>query len=138
MRLASRRGSWQIVQGVTVSRLPQLPHSTILAAASLSAAAKGSSSSARRLSRAKAALRAERDPRPGNRANRPTNRSISLPDDFLLIVRVRARPTPRLYPGRRLEKLQSGRQRQAPGDLLHLGLHRGLDLALGVLQGGHD
>jgi len=41
-------------------------------------------------------LRAERDPSPGKRANRPTSRSISLPADFLLMVSNHARQSPTL------------------------------------------
>ena len=71
------------LQGVTVSMLPQRWQVTILAAASASAAASGSSRSVRRFSSASAALRAERVPSPGSRPRHWISRSISGPAIFL-------------------------------------------------------
>ena len=75
--------------------LPQFGHSTIFCAASVSAAASGSSRSARFLSSVSAALRAERCPSPGSRASSPISRSISVPAVFLLMM-LRTVPSPHL------------------------------------------
>src|SRR5262245_43157070 len=143
MRLGSRRGSWQIVQGLTVSMLPQLGQGMIFCAASLRAAASGWSRSSRRLMRASAALRAERCPSPGSRASSAISRSISAPDDFLLMWARLAAAGPLFLrapcgQARSSEQLQARRKGQTTGDFTHLGLHGRFGLGLGVLEGGED
>ena len=78
---ASRVPSEQTVQGSRVSRAPQVVQARTLAAASARASARGVMSCSRRLSRVRAARRAERGPNPGRRDRRLISLSISGPAD---------------------------------------------------------
>ena len=78
MTAGSRRGSRQMAQGSSVSRLPQIGAGAgSLAAASASAVASGCIRVSRFFSRCSAARRAERGPRPGSRPSSWISRSMS-------------------------------------------------------------
>src|SRR6185312_1178601 len=116
----SRRGSVHNVQGFWVSILPQVVQTWILSIATSSAAASGVISASRFLIRCSAARRAERGPRPGNRASNWIRRSISGP----------------ATPAAILSETQPGRQTEAAGQTLHFLLHGGFRLAPRVIVRG--
>src|SRR3954469_7214760 len=104
--------------------LPQVRHTWILSIAVWIAAASGLISCSRFLIRCSAARLAERGPSPGRRASSWIRRSISGPATD--------------WGTRTSEQLQSGRQRQAFRDLLHLLLGGAIGLLAGVVEGRDD
>src|SRR6201991_2441233 len=118
MIAGSRRKSVHTVQGFWVSILPQVLQTSILSIATCSALVSGVISASRFLIRCSAARRAERGPSPGSRASNWIRRSISGP---ATAVGMSAEAQPR-------------RQLQAPGQRLHLLLHRRFRLAARVAE----
>src|SRR5690348_1490031 len=119
MAESSRRGSVHNVQGFCVSMLPQIRHTEIFSMAVCKAAANGAINSSRFFIRNNAARRAERGPRPGNRASNAIRRSISGPAEMAGIKQLS-------------KQFQARRQRQPAGQRLHFFLEHGLELAARV------
>src|SRR5690606_7409016 len=135
---AARRTSLQMVQGSTVSTLPQQEQTRTFSSASPMARLRGANSCSFFLIRCKAARRAERGPSPGTLARSWISRSISGP-----AIRLDMEPSHAVRKGtgglkaallnqeigscQSERQLETGGNRQSCRHLLGLALHLGFD-----------